>query len=64
MTRKGRRQKLKDGDEYDAIGGWRHVYKYLDRAGIRKAIKKRLNKRARREVKNDISRAYERDTDS
>ena len=44
------KQKLKSGDEYDAICA-RGLYCYLQRAGVAKKIKKRLNKRFRREGK-------------
>ena len=44
------KEKMKDGDEEDAIFA-RRVYKYLTRAGVAKKIKKRLHKRRRREFK-------------
>ena len=51
MPMMGRKQKLKDGDEFDVVSGWRRWYCYLQRAGSVKAIKKRMNKRARKEGK-------------
>tara|TARA_B100000749_G_scaffold199392_1_gene155370 strand:- start:461 stop:637 length:177 start_codon:yes stop_codon:yes gene_type:complete len=48
----GRKQKLKTGDEFDVVGGWRRWYCYLQRAGAVKAIKKQMNKRSRREAKH------------
>jgi hypothetical protein len=50
----GRKQKLKGGDEYDVVGGWRRWYCYLQRAGNTKAIKKKMNKRARQEAKRKM----------
>lgn len=47
--RKGRRQKIKSGCEWDVIGSWRKYYCYLARPGIKKAIRKQLNRRIRRE---------------
>ena len=47
----GRKQKLKSGDEYDVVGGWRKWYCYLQRAGAVKSIKKKMNRRARLEAK-------------
>ena len=47
----GRKQKLKGGDEYDVVGGWRRWYSYLQRAGPVKAIKKKMNKRDRHDAK-------------
>jgi hypothetical protein len=44
------KQKLKSGDEYDLIYG-RGIYKYLERAGVKKWIRRKLNKRFRREGK-------------
>ncbi len=51
--RKGRRQKLKSGDEHDVVGAWKQLYKYLAKSKVKKKIKKILNKRARQERKND-----------
>lgn len=50
----GRKQKLKGGDEYDVVCGWRGWYCYLKRAGVCKAIKRKMNKRARREAKRKL----------
>ena len=54
----GRKQKLKGGDEFDAVGGWRRWYCYLQRAGAAKTIKKKMNKRARQDAKRKL---YTRD---
>jgi hypothetical protein len=43
----GRRDKLKGGDEWDAITA-RQFYKYLQRSRVCKRIKQRLNRRNRR----------------
>ena len=45
------KQKLKKGDEWDAVTEWRHFYCYLQRPGVRAAIKRRLRRRLRREGK-------------
>jgi len=49
----GHRDKLKSGDEWDALS---HRSKGLFnwRAGVRKLIKRAVNKRARREGKRDV----------
>jgi hypothetical protein len=52
--RRGRRQKLKSGDEVDVIGRWRKWLSYLKRAGVAKRIKRDLNRRARRDVKREL----------
>ena len=50
----GRKQKLKGGDEFDVVGGWRRWYCYLQRAGAAKTIKKKMNKRARADAKRKM----------
>ena len=50
----GRKQKLKGGDEFDVVGGWRRWYCYLQRAGAVKAIKKKMNKRSRSDAKRKL----------
>lgn len=55
----GRRQKLKSGDEWDAIGGWKKYYAYLQKAGVRKAIKQLMNRRERRQNKQQIRREFD-----
>lgn len=40
-------------EEYDAYTGWRHVLCYIQRAGVRKAIKRSTHKRERREGKRE-----------
>tara|TARA_R110000744_G_scaffold11441_5_gene34659 strand:+ start:369 stop:563 length:195 start_codon:yes stop_codon:yes gene_type:complete len=47
----GRKQKLKGGDEYDVLGGWRRWHCYLQRAGAVKTIKKKMNRRDRHDAK-------------
>lgn len=57
--RKGRRQTLKGGSEYDVtVKGWRRVYCYLSRAGVAKKIKRKMNKRARQEAKKQMENEY------
>lgn len=46
---KGRRIKLIDGDEYDAICA-KKIYKYLGRAGVSSAIKRKIRRRERHNV--------------
>lgn len=50
----GRRQKLKSGDEWDVVSGWRKLMCYTLRPGVCKSIKQKMNRRARREAKADI----------
>lgn len=45
----GHREKLKSGDEYDAVTRWRRFLHW--RAGQRKRVKRQLARRARREGK-------------
>ena len=47
----GTRQKLKGGEEYDAINA-RHCYKYIWHHSH--SVKKRLARRARREARNNL----------
>ena len=54
MMSKGRRQKLKGGDEWDVVGSWRKYYCYLQRSGVCKAIKAKMNRRERREAKQQL----------
>lgn len=44
------KRSLRDGDEQNAFTGWRKFYCYLQRAGVRKAIKRQANKRERSSV--------------
>jgi hypothetical protein len=50
----GRKQKLKGGDEYDVVGGWRKLMCYLQRAGVTKSIKQKMNRRYRHEAKRKL----------
>ena len=51
MPMMGRKQKLKNWNEFDVVTGWRRWYCYLQRAGAVKSIKKQMNKRSRQEGK-------------
>ena len=42
----GHRERLKSGDEYDALTRWRRFLRFRSR--VRKAIKRQVNKRARK----------------
>jgi len=54
----GHRQKLISGDEVDALSRmWRKMLIYLERPGVRKAIKRKVNKRSRREAKGALMAA-------
>ena len=55
----GHREKLKGGDEFDALTGWRRFLHW--KPGTRKHIKRKVNKRIRREAK---LKAYEAKTRS
>ena len=50
----GRRQKLRGGDEWDIVNGWRRIYCSYQRAGRTAAIKRRMRRRARREGKLEL----------
>lgn len=41
-------------EEEDAYSGWRRVLCYIQRPGVRKAIKRRTHKRERREWKKQL----------
>lgn len=47
----GHRDKLIDGDEYDAVSGWRRYLKF--KPGQRKAAKNAINRRDRRRAKRE-----------
>lgn len=49
-------RRIEGGGEEDAFTGWRHLYCYLQRPGVRKAIKRRANRRDRRRAKREIQR--------
>lgn len=52
MARKGRRQSLKNSDEWDVVSKFaRSILCYLQKSKIKKKIKKMMNKRARQENK-------------
>ena len=52
--KRGRKQRLKSGDEYDVIYG-RDIYKYLtNRPKNISDVKRRLNKRSRQEARATI----------
>ncbi|WP_193314958.1 hypothetical protein [Georgenia thermotolerans] len=42
-----------DGDEWDAFSGWRKVYAYIQRPGVRKSIKRKSHKKDRRNWRRD-----------
>ncbi len=48
----GHRDKLKDGDEYDAVTSFRRFLLWLP--GRRRWIKNKINRRARREAKREM----------
>ena len=50
----GHKEKLIDGDEYDALTRARKVYKYLDKAGKAKKVKRKFNKRIRKDAKRKL----------
>lgn len=47
---------LKSCDEYDALTSWRRVMAYVQRSGVKKAIRKQYNKRFRKAVKVDTQK--------
>lgn len=51
------RRQIKTYGEQDALTGWRHVYCYLQRAGVRSSIKRGARRRERRDAKSVIRRA-------
>ncbi len=54
----GHKEKLINGDEYDAIYG-KHIYVYLGKPGISHAIKKRISRRIRRKGRISTKRLAE-----
>lgn len=52
--RKGRKQRLKNGAEYDVIV--KVPLCVFDKPGVRKKTKRRMNKRARREAREEIKK--------
>lgn len=44
----------KNGEEQDAITGWRHLLCYMGREGVTKSIKQRMNRRERRSTKQHL----------
>jgi len=56
MAEKGRdkTERIRSGDEYDALTKARRYYKYLQRSGIAARVKKAFNKRVRRITKQNV----------
>lgn len=50
----GWRSKLKGGDEWDVVTGWRKVLCYTRRPGVCKDVKRRIRRRERRNWKVDL----------
>ena len=48
----GHKEKLKSGQEFDVLTGWKKWYKW--RAGVRKKTKKKVNKRERKRIRNEL----------
>lgn len=57
----GWRTALKSGEEYDALTGWRRLYVYLKRAGVRSSIKRKVRRRDRHESKRLLDRSEDRE---
>ena len=51
----GRRQKLKGGDEWDAVYARTKLYVF-DKPGVAKKTKRKMNKRWRKEFKQELLR--------
>lgn len=49
----GHREKLKGGNEYDALTKARKRYKYLEKPGVSHWVKKHFSRRVRKEAKHD-----------
>ena len=60
----GHRQKLKGGDEWDAVCGWRNIHCYLNRPGVAHSLKKKMSRRARRETKLTLKAQTMTETDN
>lgn len=54
---RGRKQKLKDGWEWDWTGKNRHIHSWW--AGMGRRIKRKMNKRARQEAKRECDERSE-----
>ena len=48
---------LKGSLEEDALTGWRHAYKYLQRSKVKKAAKRQYNRRVRRTWRSEEEEA-------
>ena len=55
----GHHEKLKNGDEEEALTRARKWYCYLSKAGVAKAVKKRFWGRIRRKQKVDLQKGIE-----
>lgn len=47
----GHRLKLKNGDEWDVVTPWRHLYCWTQRPGATAGVKRSMRRRERREGK-------------
>lgn len=54
MSSMGRRFLPLTCDEVDAFTGWRHLYCYLTRAGVKADIKRKYRRRERHEAKRNL----------
>lgn len=47
----GHREKMKGGDEYDALTGWKKLLKVFAKPGVSSKAKAKFNRRVRRQAK-------------
>ncbi len=47
----GHREKMRGGDEYDALTGWKKLLKVFAKPGLSRQAKQKFNRRVRKEAK-------------
>ncbi|MGN6538943.1 MAG: hypothetical protein ACTHKQ_24850 [Mesorhizobium sp.] len=53
----GHREKMRGGDEYDALTGWKKLLKVFARPGLSRRAKQKFNRRVRKEAKAEAVRS-------
>lgn len=53
----GHREKMKGGDEYDALTRWKKLLKVFAKPGLARQAKQKFNRRVRKEAKAEARNA-------
>lgn len=53
----GHREKIRGGDEFDALTGWKKLLKVFSKPGLSRQAKQKFNRRVRKQAKADAARS-------